>query len=263
MIDRHKSLIVRLAENDSDVQAAQALRYKVFYGEMGARPSEGTAWSKLDVDPFDEICDHLVVVDENRARENEADGHPRVVGTYRLLRRSVALRHRGFYSELEYDLDRPKNYPGEVVELGRSCVDADYRARGAIQLLWRGIADYLVRHDIDVMFGCASFPGTNPECLRESLSYLHHNHLAPSALRPRALENRYVAMDTLPPAGFDREESFGRLPPLIKGYVRVGGFVGDGAVVDHQFNTTDICIIVEKHRIAGKYHRHYRPSGTP
>ena len=251
-------LQVRLAHAPLDVEAAQALRYRVFYGEMGAIPTVEMRLRERDFDAFDALCDHLLVIDPARG-----NGHPRVVGTYRLLRKSVALRAQGFYSQQEFDIGRLVERPGEIVELGRSCVDAEYRTRAVMQLLWAGLADYIEAFDIRLMFGCASLPGTEPAELRAALSYLHHFHLAPETLRPRALDGRYVEMATLPPAAVDRPTALNALPPLMKGYLRVGGFVGDGAVVDHQFNTTDVCIIVKTDSISAKYRRHYMSSPRP
>lgn len=245
-------LAVRLAETPAEVAAAQALRYRVFYEEMGARPDERTLRWRRDVDEFDAICDHLLVLDRARGAGSEA-----VVGTYRLIRREAALRHGSFYSAAEYDISPVLAYPGAVLELGRSCVDAGYRTRPTMQLLWRGIAAYIFHYGIEVMFGCASLPGTDPSALALPLSYLHYHHLAPPELRPRALDDRYVAMQRLPFAAVDPVAGLAELPPLIKGYLRLGGFVGDGAVIDSQFNTTDVCIVVKSDLITEKYYRHY------
>jgi putative hemolysin len=126
-----------------------------------------------------------------------------------------------------------------------------------MQLLWNGIAAYVFHYDVTLMFGCASLPGTDPDALATPLSYLHYYHLAPSALRPRALNERYVDMRRLSIGAIDRGRTLTALPPLIKGYLRLGGFVGDGAVIDEQFNTTDICILVKTNLVTAKYSRHY------
>jgi L-ornithine Nalpha-acyltransferase len=244
---------VRLATSSREIEAATALRYRVFYEEMMATPNPEMSARRLDVDEFDCICDHLLVIDL------EADTpFPSVVGTYRLLRRDKVSRRQRFYTEQEYDLTPLLHYPGEIVELGRSCVDVAYRNRGVMQLLWRGLATYVIQHDIDVMFGCASFPGTAPEDLASSLSYLHYYHLAPKVLQPRAHHHRYIKMDRMPRSVIDASSALGALPPLIKGYLRVGGVVGDGAVIDRQFNTTDVCMIVKTDNLTKKYDRHYR-----
>jgi putative hemolysin len=243
---------VRLAEGSADIEAAQALRYRVFYETMGAHPSSGMAQRRRDFDPFDDICDHLLVIDHNL-------GPPggQVVGTYRLIRRDAARRSGRFYSSGEYDIANLIAYPGEILELGRSCVDPLYRGRGAMQLLWGGIATYVFHYDIALMFGCASLPGTDPEALAEPLSCLYHAHLAPPELRVRALDERYVDMNLRDAASLDIGRIRAALPPLIKGYLRLGGFVGDGAVIDTQFNTTDVCIVVKTDLVAEKYSRHY------
>jgi L-ornithine Nalpha-acyltransferase len=245
-------LQVRLAETDSDIDAALALRYRIFYDIMGARPIAGAEQQRRDRDRYDQICDHLLVLDHSRGSGAEA-----VVGTYRLIRRDAAARIGAFYSAGEYDIAPLIAYPGEILELGRSCVDAGYRARPVMQLLWSGIAAYVFHYDIALMFGCASLPGTDPDALAAPLSYLYYHHLAPPALRARALPERFVDMRRLDPKRFDPNRTLGALPPLIKGYLRLGGFVGDGAVIDEQFNTTDVCIVVKTDLVAEKYSRHY------
>jgi putative hemolysin len=249
---RSGTLAVRLAERPSEVAASQALRYRVFYEEMGAEPTTEMARARRDFDQFDEVADHLLVIDHARGT-----GPQSVIGTYRLIRRSAARRVGRFYSAEEYDISTMEAYPGEILELGRSCVDASARNRPTMQLLWRGIAAYVFRHQIDLMFGCASLPGTDPEALAVPLSYLYFHHLAPPALRPRALAERYVDMRRLATNAIAPAKAIAEMPPLIKGYLRLGGFVGDGAVIDRQFNTTDVSIVVKTDLITDKYYRHY------
>lgn len=249
---RSGTMEVRLARTEAEIDASQGLRYRVFYDEMAARPTPEMARRSRDFDDFDPLCDHLLVIDHTRG-----DGAAGVVGTYRLIRRAAAARHGGFYSAAEYDIDKLVALPGEILELGRSCVDAGYRTRPTMQLLWQGIAQYVFHHRIAVMFGCASLPGTDTAALAVPLSYLHHYHLAPEPLRPRAIDSRYVDMAMLPKDGIEPLRALTELPPLVKGYLRLGGFVGDGAVVDEQFNTTDICIIVKTDLVTEKYFKHY------
>ncbi len=249
---RGGNLGVRIAATPQEIDAAQALRYRVFYEEMGARPGEDAAASHRDRDEFDAVADHLLVVDHAIGPGPEG-----VVGTYRLIRQAAAARIGRFYSADEYDISTVIGFPGNVMELGRSCVHADYRGRAAMQLLWRGIAAYVFLHRIDLMFGCASLPGTDPDAIATELTYLYHNHLAPPAIRPRALPSRYVDMRRVDPASFDPRRALAALPPLIKGYLRLGGFVGDGAVIDPQFNTTDVAVVVKTDLVTDKYYRHY------
>ncbi|MBN9508665.1 MAG: GNAT family N-acetyltransferase [Alphaproteobacteria bacterium] len=249
---RGGNLGVRIATTDAEIDAVQALRYRVFYEEMGARPGASAAQTQRDRDEFDVVADHLLVVDHMIGAGPEG-----VVGTYRLIRQPAAERIGHFYSADEYDITPIIAFPGHVLELGRSCVHQNYRNRAAMQLLWRGIAAYVFLHRIDLMFGCASLPGTDPDLLAAELTYLYQNHLAPPALRPRALPHRYVEMRRLDPAALDIRRVAGGLPPLIKGYLRLGGFVGDGAVIDHQFNTTDVAVVVKTDLVTDKYYRHY------
>ncbi|WP_203071173.1 GNAT family N-acetyltransferase [Falsiroseomonas ponticola] len=249
---RAGNLGLRIAETAAEIDAAQALRFQVFYEEMGARADAATLEARRDGDEFDAVADHLLVLDHDLGNGPEA-----VIGTYRLIRRPAAERLGRFYSAGEYDIAPLLAFPGEVMELGRSCVAAAYRTRGTLQLLWRGIAAFVFRHRIDLMFGCASLAGTDVDALAPQLSYLHANHLAPPALRPRAVPGRHVAMDRIPPGDLDMRAAMVALPPLVKGYLRLGGFVGDGAVIDHQFNTTDVCIVVKTDLITDKYYRHY------
>jgi putative hemolysin len=246
------NLGVRLAGSAADLDAVQALRYRVFYREMGACPTAETIATQRDRDLYDAVADHLVVVDHSLG-----DGPGAVVGTYRLIQRSAA-RHIGqFYSAGEYDISLIEAHSGGILELGRSCVDIGYRNRAVMQLLWRGIAAYVFHYRIDLMFGCASLPGTDPAALALELSYLHHFHLAPPEIRPRALPSRYVAMGRMKPAEIHAPTALNRLPPLIKGYLRLGGFVGDGAVIDAEFNTIDVAVVVQTGLITEKYYRHY------
>ncbi|WP_426956039.1 GNAT family N-acetyltransferase [Muricoccus radiodurans] len=246
------NLGVRLAEAPDEVDAAQALRWRVFYEEMGALPDAATAATKRDADSYDAVADHLLVLDHDRGEGAEA-----VVGTYRLIRRPAAAQIGRFYSSSEYDIAPLEALPGEILELGRSCVDEGYRTRGTLQLLWQGIAAYVFHHKILVMFGCASLPGTDPDALAEPLTYLHANHLAPPELRPRALPDLYVPMRRMDPAALDAKRVLADLPPLVKGYLRLGGYVGDGAVVDRQFNCTDVCVVVKTDQVTAKYYKHY------
>jgi len=249
---RAGNLGVRLASTPAEIDAVEALRYRVFYGEMGAEPDAATARTGRDRDRFDAIADHLLVVDH--AIGSGAEG---VVGTYRLIQHDAAKRLGGFYSASEYDISPILNFPGRIMELGRSCVDVAYRHGAAMQLLWRGIAAYVFHYQIDLMFGCASLPGTDPDAVAMELTYLYLNHLAPPALRPRALPHRFVEMRRLRPEMLDPKRALALLPPLVKGYLRLGGFVGDGAVIDRQFNTTDVAVVVKTDLVTDKYYRHY------
>jgi putative hemolysin len=254
---RNGSLVVRLARDADEINASMALRYKIFYEEMAARATAEMAARKQDFDRYDEVADHLLVLDEELGSGPES-----VVGTYRLIRRAQAARCGAFYSADEYDVSKLIVLPDEILELGRSCVDAAYRDRRVINLLWQGIASYLVHYDISLLFGCASLPGRDFEVLKYPLSYLYHNHMAPAEIRPRALAHRYVDMNIVQPELVGGRQGLKTVPPLIKGYLRLGGFIGDGAVIDEQFNTTDVCVVVQTSAITDKYAKHYERRGT-
>lgn len=250
-----KNLEVRLAESDAEIAAAQQLRYRVFYDEMGAQPTPEMAQAGRDFDALDAVCQHLLVIDHNIE-----DPAARVVGTYRLNLQQPGGAIADFYSSDEYDLSRLIDHPARLLEVGRSCVAADYRRGAVMQLLWLGIAEYMAGNDVGILFGCASFAGADPAQHAEALSYLYHHHLAPPELRTRALGNRHVDMAMLAKDRVDADSRIAAtLPPLIKAYLRLGGYVGDGAVIDQQFNTVDVCVIVEASRIAAKYYKFFLP----
>ena len=255
-LGRLGALEVRLARNAAEIRRAQKLRYRVFYREMSAVPDAASFLSRRDVDPFDAVCDHLLVVDHAAPRLRKT---PPVVGTYRLLRQEVADRQSGFYSAGEFDVDALVSRHSEhrFLELGRSCVLAPYRNKRTLELLWHGIWAYVLAHRIDVMIGCASLEGIDPDRLALPLSFLHHYARAPEAWRAAALPGRHVDLDRMPKSAVNPRAALQSLPPLIKGYLRVGAFVGDGAVVDHQFGTTDVLIVLPVARINSRYVEHF------
>lgn len=249
---RAGELEVRLSQNAAEVAAAQALRYQIFYEELAAKPTPDMARDRRDFDDFDRCADHLLVLDHTRGQ-----GAAGVVGTYRLIRRAAAAEMGSFYTAHEYDIRTILDYPGEILELGRSCVGPNHRSGQVMQLLWRGIAAYVFEHDVKLMFGCASLHGIELSDLALPLSYLFHHHLAPPSLRPLALADRRSDMNLVQAQELDVRRAAAALPPLIKGYLRLGGKVGDGAVIDRQFHTTDVCVVVKTDLVTEKYYKHY------
>ena len=256
-LGRLGSLEVRLAQTAAEVRQAQKLRYRVFYQEGSAIPNPGRLFARRDVDGYDPICDHLLVLD-HAARDTNA-GKPAVVGTYRLLRQSLAEDHGGFYTAGEFDISGLLARHGNMqfLELGRSCVLAPYRNKRTVELLWHGIHGYLLQNRCDVMIGCASLEGTEPKQLALPLSFLHHYARAPEEWRARALPERYVEMQRLSKETIDPKAALRQLPPLIKGYLRLGAFIGDGAVVDYEFGTTDVLIVLPVSAISSRYLEHF------
>ena len=253
--DLQDTVVVRLAQNKKEIEAAQKLRYKVFYEEYGAEPSPEMAKQKRDFDPFDDVADHLIVY--HGALDQEITDESSIIGTYRLLRREIADDHGRFYTSDEYDITPLLKENKGQLELGRSCVLVEYRTRPVMHKLWQGITNYILDHNIEYLFGCASFGGTDVDAVSKQLSYLHHYHRAPENLRVRALDNRYIEMNHHKKEDLDVKEVFSSLPPLIKGYLRVGALVGDGAVIDTQFNTIDVCMIMPTSHIPERYIKHY------
>lgn len=247
------NLTLRLAENEADVHAAQRLRYRIFCEEMGAVANLAVQQQKRDFDMFDEACYHLIVIDNNRV------GDARVVGTYRILTKDNVPQVGSFYTETEYDMTAVKTHPGKMMELGRSCVEQQYRTRPVIQMLWQGIGSFIAAKKIEIMFGCASFHGVNVKEHIHALSYLYHYHLAPENIRPVALPAHYVNMNLMPKEEVVPRAALLALPPLIKGYLRLGGLVGDGAVLDYAFNTCDVSIVVQTAAMGARYADRYLP----
>jgi putative hemolysin len=253
-LGRLGSLEIRLATSAAEIRRAQRLRYRIFYEEMSAAAGLIGLITQRDRDQFDPFCDHLLVFD--KASGNDA------VATCRLLRQDVAERRGGFYTAGEYRLaeliDRHRAL--RFLELGRSCVLRPYRGKRTVELLWHGIWSYAVRHGIDVLVGCASFEGTDPDRLALPLSYLHHYASAPEAWRLGAQPRRYIEMNRLPKRAVDIKAALADLPPLIKGYLRLGAYVGHGAVIDRKFGTTDVAIVLPVSAINTRYIQHFGPT---
>ncbi len=239
---------IKLAESDAELRAAQRLRYRVFVEELGGSGALIDHQNRLERDQFDPFFDHLILVDKSIIGE-EID---QVVGLYRVLRQESAEKIGQFYSEDEYDLSVLKSSGRKLLELGRSCLHSDYRGGAAMFHLWSGLADYVNVHEIEVLFGVASFHGTDIGLLAQPLSLLHERHLAPKDLRVRAQPDRFQRMDLIPEAQIDRVKAMLKVPSLIKAYLRLGGCVGEGAYIDHLFNTVDVCLIMDTGRMNAK-----------
>ena len=254
-LGRIGTLEVRLARNPAEVAAAQEVRYRVFYDELGARQFDLNSTAGRDADRFDEVCDHLLVFDTSLPGPD----HRRIVGTYRLLRQEIAVAAGGFYSDGEFELKKlVARHPGQrFLELGRSCVLPEYRSKRTIEILWQGIWAYINHHRVGVMTGCASFQGTVPAAHAEALSFLAHNCRASLEWDVRAVPGRYCPMDLVPAEAIGMKSALAAMPPLIKGYLRVGAKIGDGCVIDHQFGTVDVFIVMPVREIAARYVSYY------
>ena len=258
-LGRLGSLEVRLAARKRDVRRAQRVRYKVFFEEGCAIPDRMSAFHRRDFCPFDEVCDHLIVIDHAAVSRRTGVARPKVVGTYRLLPQSVAERNFGFYTAGEFDIGPllGRHRDKAFLELGRSCVLPDYRSKRTIELLWRGIWAYVQKHRVDVLIGCASLAGTEPAALIQGLSFLHHYAGAAPEWQASPLPGRNTATALLPASAFDRRQALASLPPLLKGYLRAGARFGDGIVVDRQFGTTDVLAIMPLAELDRRYLSHF------
>ncbi|MBA3042622.1 MAG: GNAT family N-acetyltransferase [Alphaproteobacteria bacterium] len=255
LLGRIGNLETRIARNEREIDAAQAVRYRVFIEEMGAKIAPDATRRKRDVDAWDAVCDHLLVLD----RSVEGDPEDQIVGTYRLLRHDVARNHGGFYSATEFEVEAlmARHPEKRFMELGRSCVLPEYRTKRTVELLWQGCWAYALMHRVDAMFGCGSFPGIRPEEHALALSFLYHHAVARGEWAVRALPELYREMDLMPVEAINPRKALAAMPPLIKGYLRLGAMIGEGAVVDHAFNTTDALIVLPISSISDRYRNYY------
>lgn len=249
------TLQTRLARNSQEIEAAQRVRFEIFSQGMQARLSTKAGQTGLDCDRFDAFCDHLIVLDTaiNGGSEDQ------IVATYRLLRQDIASKNGGFYSSAEFDIAslEDRHQTKNFMELGRSCVLPAYRNKRTAELLWQGNWSYAISQGIDVMFGCASFPGTVIEKHALALSFLHHHARASGEWSVAALSQHFRSMDLMPLEAVGIKQALMAMPPLIKGYLRLGAKFGDGAVVDPDFGTTDVLVVLPVNHISARYLAHY------
>ena len=246
------NFIIKLVQTKSELKKAQALRYSVFYKEKKAKPTLPKKLIRLDYDKIDKFADHLIVIDKNRKNK--------IVGTYRLIRGDVAELYGGYYSSTEFNLiNIVNNYQNKhILELGRSCVHQNYRNGTIMNLLWKAIAEYVKLYDIKVLIGCASFSGTDPIKYSEELTYLRDNFSLPANLSVESYDNNiYPAYKLNNNNNSNPLRTFAKLPPLIKGYLRVGGKVSDNFFVDYRFNTIDLFVVVSTDDIDTRYKKKY------
>jgi L-ornithine Nalpha-acyltransferase len=260
ILAQRNGLTVRLATSPADVAAAQRLRYKIFYEELSAQADAQAILTRRDADDIDSYCDHLLVVEDNAADDDgTAVTGGRLVGTYRLLRQDEAARHGGFYSAREFDLQPLlQRHPDlRFLEVGRSCVAPGFRGKPVVELLWQGIWNYVRVHKLHVMLGCASLPGTDPDVLADELTFLATMRETPAPWQVAALQELHVNMKRKPVSDVDPKAVLRRLPTLVKAYLRLGCYLGEGAVIDHQFNTTDVLIVLPVADINPRYFGHF------
>ena len=248
------NFIIKIADKKSELKKAQALRYSVFYKEKKAIPTISKKILRLDYDKVDKFADHLIVIDKNRKGIKN-----KIIGTYRLLRGDIATDCGGFYTSSEFDLSKILNSykNNQILELGRSCVHQDYRNGTIMNLLWKAIAEYVKLYDIKILLGCASFHGTDVMKYTNELSYLRKNFSLPDELSVKSLDTKIYPAYTEINSNNNDLRTFVKLPPLIKGYLRIGGKVSHDCFVDYKFNTIDLCVVVTIDNIDKKYKKKY------
>lgn len=246
--------VTKFAQDPFEFEAAQRLRYDVFVKELGGDGPLVDHDRGLEIDKFDPYFEHLLLYDVNKASEHSMG---QVVGVYRILPSQKADQIGRYYSETEYDLSRLKNDKRRLLELGRSCLHKDYRGGAAMFHLWQALSHYVLEQKVDVLFGTASFHGTDIADLAPALSLLHHRYLAPEALRVQVREEHSLSMNIVPEDQISARQAMLKVPSLIKAYLRLGGYVGDGAFIDYAFNTVDVCLIVDIHAMNARQKQIY------
>ncbi|MEC9343341.1 MAG: GNAT family N-acyltransferase [Pseudomonadota bacterium] len=268
VLGRLGGLETRLARSKAEIRAAQALRYQVFYQEGSAQAGARARLTRRDSDRWDRVCDHLLVIDrdgghgdrQHASGRQALDDPGRIVGTYRFLTGAHARRAgSGFYSQSEFDIASivDRHAPLHFMELGRSCVLPTWRNKRTVELLWQGCWAYVLNNHVDVMIGCASFEGTDPGRLAEPLSFLFHHAAPPPEWQVRARQGKATCMNLVPAEAINAKKALHALPPLIKGYLRLGAWFASEAVVDRQFATTDVLVILPVSRLNPRYVSYY------
>lgn len=246
------NLSLKIADTEQEIEQAQRLRYEVFYEEMGARPNGKMGEDNREIEFYDQYCEHLLVIDNDLPKDRQ------VVGTYRVLTQDMAKKDNiPFYTETEFDLSKLRATGGNIMEVSRSCVLESHRSKIAINLLWKGIAAYVFSQNVDYLIGTPSFNGTDLQEHAQTLAYLNAYHLADESIRPRVIEKFYNPLPVIDKDSIDPKRAFMALPPLLKGYMRIGAQIGDGAFIDEQFNCVDVAIVMPIANVTDRYFNHY------
>ena len=240
-----KNFTVKIAETDFEIKKAQHLRYKIFFKNKKAKNKPINNLFKRDFDFYDKVSDHIIIIDNN------INNYENVVGTYRLLRGNFAKIYKGFYTEQEFDISNLKKHfsNSNMLELGRSCVHTDYRSGIILKLLWQGISNYINDYKIKILFGCASFHGTDPKKFKNEFNLLRKNFCLNDNFNVKSLQKNPIHFQTLQ----DEKMVFKNLPPLIKGYLRAGGMMSKDYFIDKELNTIDFCVVVFTDQIVDRY----------
>ena len=230
---------VRLAANADEIAAAQALRYRVFYQENQAVPTAEMQAAEREIDQWDDIAYHIIVLDNKQTEQ------PAVVGTLRLTSNHRLKSGQTFYTEAAFELEKIKQHYHKVLELSRYCIHPGGRSGTILMLIWKFAMQFIIEHGYDVMFGCASFQGTDVEQHKDILSYLYQHNLAPDSLMPTPVIDNHVTIPGLEIDNAEWDNAKHSVPTLLRGYLKLGAKISDTAIIDHHFNTTFVCIYVD------------------
>ncbi len=251
---------VRLTRTKEERRQVRQLRYDVFVEEEGASATEEQKALREEYDSFDRFADYMAVLHNGK-----------LVGTYRIIDREAAAKMDGFYTETEFNISKIKKASGNIAEMSRACVAADYRENGMVmRLLWLGLGEYIIKNNITVLFGVASWVGVNPVVSAQAISYLYYNHLAPMNLRATVLSENFAEgtnqklsrMNILPRDFVDEKMALKEMTPLVKGYLRLGATFGKGVFLDVPFNTYDVFVTVQTKKVDAMYQKHFAGSET-
>lgn len=238
-LPRRPRFEVRFAETPTEILETQKLRYRIFAGELGAQIDGGAAG--IDHDQYDPHCRHLMVLEPDSGR---------VVACTRILTDARAPAVGGFYSSSEFDLAMLDSLPGRVTEIGRTCVDAEFRSGAVIATLWQGIAAFITNEGHDYLFGCASIGLEDGGATAHAiLDQIRARHLAPEYQRVRP----YIPL----PAADARPTERPKLPPLLKAYLSLGAKACGEAYWDRDFNCADVFMLLNVSNLHPRYARHF------
>ena len=248
-----KRFEIRFTKNKDELIESQRLRHKIFIDEIGAS-NKKIAESRIEKDKFDDYYKHLIIIDH---KDSTLYPKGKIVGVTRLMLSDEIHQAKGFYSSQEFNLSPILLTQKKCLEIGRTCIDPIYRNTLILHYLWIEIGAFCSNNDVELLFGVASFRGNNVNKISTALSFIHHEYLAPSEIRPKALKDGFIAMNIIQKSAINKLNALKQMPSLLKSYLRLGAKVGEGAFIDKELNTIDILIIVDVLNMTKKYKVYY------
>ena len=252
-----KRFEIRFTQNKNELIESQKLRHKVFIEEMGGSKKNLSVVSNLESDKFDEFCRHLIIIDHKNSKQLP---NGKIIAVTRLMLTKDSKNGIGFYSSQEFNLNPITSTNKECLEIGRTCIDHEYRNTLILHYLWIELGSFCSKRGVEILFGVASFSGNNIKKIEMALSHIHNDYLAPPKIRPMALEHGYIKMSIIPKDEINKSNALKQMPSLLKSYLRLGAKVGEGAFVDKEMNTIDILIMIDVSNMTNKYKMYYEKS---